>query len=90
MTEHTKKQKLWGGRFSGDVDPLMEKFNASITFDKRLYAADILGSQGYVYALQMQGIVTEEERKMIHDGLDLVKKEVFFFFFLFSFYSIFF
>jgi argininosuccinate lyase len=37
--------KLWGGRFTGKTDPLMEEFNASIRFDQRLWAADIQGSQ---------------------------------------------
>ena len=33
--------RLWGGRFTGNTDPIMEAFNASITFDKRMWAADI-------------------------------------------------
>jgi argininosuccinate lyase len=33
--------KLWGGRFTGKVDPLMEKFNASLPLDKRMWAEDI-------------------------------------------------
>lgn len=33
--------KLWGGRFTGTVDPIMEKFNASIQYDKRMWKADI-------------------------------------------------
>jgi len=41
----SKKQKLWGGRFSGATDPLMDKFNASLPFDKILYSADITASQ---------------------------------------------
>ena len=34
-------QKLWGGRFTGAVDPLMEKFNESLPFDKRLWREDL-------------------------------------------------
>jgi argininosuccinate lyase len=37
-------KKLWGGRFTGATDPLMEAFNNSIDFDKRLWSADIRGS----------------------------------------------
>ena len=37
--------KLWGGRFTGKTDPVMEKFNASISFDRRLRQADLTGSQ---------------------------------------------
>lgn len=34
-------KKLWGGRFTGKTDPLMEKFNESLPFDKRMWAEDI-------------------------------------------------
>ena len=34
-------KKLWGGRFTGKTDPLMEKFNESLPFDKRMWAQDI-------------------------------------------------
>jgi len=40
--------KLWGGRFSGKTDPIMEKFNASINYDKRMWKEDIAGSVSYV------------------------------------------
>jgi len=45
------KQKLWGGRFSGATDPLMDKFNASLPFDKILYSADITASQVFFFLL---------------------------------------
>lgn len=35
------ERKLWGGRFTGKTDPLMEKFNESLPFDKRMWAEDI-------------------------------------------------
>lgn len=65
--------KLWGGRFTGDTDPVMEKFNASIEFDKRMWKADIVGSQAYVKAICKVGLVTEEERDLIADGLTKVR-----------------
>ena len=34
-------KKLWGGRFTGATDPLMEKFNESLPFDKRMWSEDI-------------------------------------------------
>jgi len=37
----TGPKKLWGGRFTGKTDPLMEKFNESLPFDKRMWAEDI-------------------------------------------------
>ncbi len=35
------EKKLWGGRFTGATDPLMEKFNESLPFDKRMWREDI-------------------------------------------------
>ncbi|RKP13943.1 argininosuccinate lyase [Piptocephalis cylindrospora] len=68
-------KKLWGGRFSGATDPLMERFNESIHFDRRMHLADIRGSQTYAGALAAKGIITEDERKSLHDGLEKVLGE---------------
>lgn len=67
--------KLWGGRFTGKTDPLMEAFNASLPFDQRLWRVDIMGSQAYAHALVDSGLLTESECKAIVDGLDLVAVE---------------
>jgi len=67
--------KLWGGRFSGKVDPEMDKFNASIGFDKRMWKEDIIGSQAYVKAIEKVGLVDNEEMKEILSGLEKVKEE---------------
>lgn len=67
--------KLWGGRFSGATDPLMEQFNASINFDKRMWLADILGSQAYAAALARAGIITQAEAARLVEGLDQVAGE---------------
>uniref|UniRef100_A0A4W3JGR0 Argininosuccinate lyase n=1 Tax=Callorhinchus milii TaxID=7868 RepID=A0A4W3JGR0_CALMI len=65
--------KLWGGRFVGAIDPIMEKFNASIDYDKRMWAADIQGSQAYVKTLEKAGLVTAPEMVQILKGLDQVR-----------------
>uniref|UniRef100_W5MDF5 Argininosuccinate lyase n=1 Tax=Lepisosteus oculatus TaxID=7918 RepID=W5MDF5_LEPOC len=67
--------KLWGGRFVGDTDPIMEKFNASIDYDKRMWAADIQGSKAYVKALEKSGLVTRREMEQILQGLDKLSEE---------------
>ncbi|KAI8054542.1 argininosuccinate lyase [Syncephalis plumigaleata] len=67
--------KLWGGRFSGETDPLMERFNASIGFDKRMYAQDLTGSRAYAAALHARGLLTEEELQQLQNGLDAVRAE---------------
>ncbi len=67
--------KLWGGRFEGTPDDLMERFNASIGFDWRLWAADIEGSIAYAKALQRTGLLTAEERDQLIRGLEAVVRE---------------
>eukprot|EP00036_Acanthoecidae_sp_10tr_P009293 CAMPEP_0182928020 /NCGR_PEP_ID=MMETSP0105_2-20130417/14962_1 /TAXON_ID=81532 ORGANISM="Acanthoeca-like sp., Strain 10tr" /NCGR_SAMPLE_ID=MMETSP0105_2 /ASSEMBLY_ACC=CAM_ASM_000205 /LENGTH=465 /DNA_ID=CAMNT_0025066007 /DNA_START=8 /DNA_END=1405 /DNA_ORIENTATION=+ len=67
--------KLWGGRFSGKTDPVMEKFNASIGYDKRMWKQDIAGSVAYVKGLAKIGIVSEAERDAIIDGLGKIEAE---------------
>ena len=67
--------KLWGGRFSDALDPLMEEFNASIGFDWRLWQADIRGSQAYARALARAGLLTEDEAARIVSGLERVADE---------------
>ncbi|KAJ1932146.1 hypothetical protein GGF37_007157, partial [Kickxella alabastrina] len=62
-------KKLWGGRFSGATDPLMEAFNESIHFDRRMFAADIQGSRAYAKALHKQGILTLTEQSQLDKGL---------------------
>jgi argininosuccinate lyase len=67
--------KLWGGRFTGAVDPLMEHFNASLGYDKRMWSQDIQGSKAYAKALSRCKIITETERDQLVAGLDNVGDE---------------
>lgn len=68
-------QKLWGGRFTGATDPLMEAFNNSINFDKRLWRADIDGSIAYAHALARAGILAHAEATVLEGGLRRVAEE---------------
>ncbi|KAL4446257.1 hypothetical protein ABPG77_003064 [Micractinium sp. CCAP 211/92] len=70
-----EQKKLWGGRFTGKTDPLMEKFNESLPFDKRMWAEDIRGSQAYAKALAKAGVLTDDEAKTIVEGLSKVGEE---------------
>ena len=70
-----EKKKLWGGRFSEDIDPLMEKFNESLSFDCRMAQEDIRGSMGYARALAKTGIITDAERDELIEGLGKVGEE---------------
>lgn len=68
--------QLWGGRFTHQTDQLAYNFNASITFDRRLYAQDIRGSIAHVTMLAAVGILTNAERDQIIDGLNSIKADV--------------
>ena len=62
--------KLWGGRFSGQMDAHMARFNASLPFDWRLWEADIAGSIAWAKAIAAAGLLTGEERDQIVAGLE--------------------
>lgn len=68
--------KLWGGRFEDSIGSLMERFNASIRFDWRLYRADIKGSRAQAHALARAGILTNKERERLLEGLNQVEEEL--------------
>ncbi len=67
---------MWGGRFAGGVDAIMEAINASIGFDRRLYAQDIAGSRAHAAMLAAQGIITSADAAAIDAGLEQVKAEI--------------
>ncbi|MEN8212669.1 MAG: argininosuccinate lyase [Thermodesulfobacteriota bacterium] len=69
-------EKLWGGRFSQSTDELMEKFNASIDVDKRLYESDIEGSIAHLKMMAKESIITESEADTLIKGLGKVKKQI--------------
>jgi argininosuccinate lyase len=68
--------KLWGGRFQKETDALVEAFNASIDFDKRLYAEDIRGSMAHCRMLAACGIISRAEAELIIEGLHEIKAEI--------------
>ena len=68
--------QLWGGRFTKATDRTVYDFNASISFDKRLFHEDIQGSTAHVTMLAKQGILTERERDEILEGLSGIRGDV--------------
>ena len=69
-------KKMWEGRFHKETNKLLEKFNASIIFDKRMYAEDIAGSIAHSRMLAKQRIIAEDEQKEIENGLLQIKNEI--------------
>ena len=85
MSDHTTKtsptapatsNQMWGGRFERGPAEIMERINASIDFDRKLYAQDITGSKAHARMLVATGILTREDGEKIQAGLDTVKAEI--------------
>jgi argininosuccinate lyase len=74
-TTNTSNQ-MWGGRFASGPDAIMEEINASIGFDKKLFAQDIDGSIAHATMLAHQGIISEIDRDEIIRGLNQIRGEI--------------
>ncbi len=72
----TAANALWGGRFNGAPGAVMEEINASVDFDKRLFAQDIAGSKAHCAMLIAQGIITEDDGNAILAGLETILGEM--------------
>jgi argininosuccinate lyase len=72
----TAANALWGGRFAGGPAEIMERINASIDFDKRLYAEDIAGSKAHCAMLVRQDILTAQDGEAIAAGLEQILGEI--------------
>jgi argininosuccinate lyase len=68
--------KMWGGRYSSGPDAVMEDINASIEFDRHLYAQDIAASKAHAQMLAKQGIIAADDAKKITQGLDTILSEI--------------
>jgi len=68
--------KMWSGRFSASASNLLDQFNASIMYDRKLYREDIEGSLAHAAMLAKQGILTTEELVAITNGLNQIRKEI--------------
>ena len=68
--------QLWGGRFTKETDKLVYNFNASISFDQKFYRQDIRGSIAHVTMLASSGILTDDEKEQIINGLNGILADV--------------
>ncbi len=77
MSEQSNaSEKPWGGRFSEPTDAFVERFTASVDFDRRLYHHDIVGSIAHARMLARVGVLTEDERDRIIEGLETIREEI--------------
>ncbi len=68
--------ELWGGRFAKGPAEIMERINASIDFDRRLYQQDITGSLAHSSMLMAKGIISSEDGEKIQEGLRTILREI--------------
>ena len=72
----TDANAMWGGRFSQSPSELMQKINASIDIDQRMYRQDITASQVHANMLARQGIISDADCAAICSGLDEIRDEI--------------
>jgi len=76
MTDKKASNEMWGGRFASGPAAIMEAINASIGFDRKLFAEDIAGSIAHSRMLAQQGIITAADQEKIAHGLNTILKEI--------------
>ena len=76
MSTPEDTSKLWGGRFSEATDSFVQRFTASVDFDRRMAAEDIRGSLAHADMLHTIGVLDEGELEEIRRGLALVQREI--------------
>ena len=68
--------QLWGGRFTKETDEQVYQFNASLSFDQKLYKEDITGSIAHAKMLAKQGIISEQDKDDILNGLNGILNDI--------------
>ncbi|MBQ0071038.1 MAG: argininosuccinate lyase, partial [Spirochaetales bacterium] len=68
--------KLWQGHLEGKISQAAESFNASISFDSRMYKEDITGSMAHAAMLSKQGIISKEDSDLIIQELGNILQEI--------------
>jgi argininosuccinate lyase len=76
MDEENTRKKPWSGRFTEPTDRLIEQFNASVSFDQRLYRHDIRGSIAHARMLAHSGILTQDDCDAIIGGLESIQADI--------------
>lgn len=76
MSKNQDQNKLWGGRFTEATDAFVQRFTASVGFDRRLFQQDIDGSVAHAKMLVKAGILTADEVSQILDGLESIRQDI--------------
>ncbi len=76
MSDDKTSNRMWGGRFASGPAAIMEAINASISFDRKLYAQDIRGSLAHAEMLAQTGIISGADQQQIAHGLNTILSEI--------------
>lgn len=76
MSKNKDQNKLWGGRFSEATDAFVQRFTASVDFDRRLFQQDINGSLAHAKMLAKAGILSADEETQILVGLEAIRQDI--------------
>jgi argininosuccinate lyase len=78
MTNDTNKkgQQMWGGRFATLPSDALVAINASIGVDKNMWREDIDGSLAHSNMLAACGVISQEDKENIHNGLKKIAKKI--------------
>jgi len=76
MSDKKASNQMWGGRFASGPAAIMEAINASIGYDRKLYAQDIRGSIAHSEMLAKTGIISADDQKRIAGGLETILGEI--------------
>ena len=69
-------EKIWQGHLSGKISKAAESFNASISFDKKMYKEDIEGSMVHAEMLGRCGIIEERKAEKIISALSSILSDI--------------
>ena len=70
------KSEAWSALFSEPMSELVQRYTASVSFDQRLWQADIAGSLAHADMLVAQKIISSEDHVSIHNGMARIKAEI--------------
>ena len=80
MSDSSNKQPTqniqWGGRFTEATDAFVQVFTASVDFDQKMAEQDINGSIAHATMLAEVGVLTQEEKTQIIEGLEAIRQEI--------------
>lgn len=70
------KQQAWSALFSEPMSELVQRYTASVGFDRRLWQADIAGSLAHARMLAAQGVIGADDLAAIERGMAQIRSEI--------------